>query len=347
MPTVSAADFDAILETKVTDTLPGFGAATKVLKSNYQELVSHGNLRSYSMMDTLHACPRKYQIKKLRAATGNDNRINSPTFAFGHAVGAGVAVYDETRNLRDALWAAFLAWDIDLMDEERKTPKSNGKSFWEACWALYAYEAFYHQDTGLADYDMVKIEGTICVDFEDGHYYVGHIDELLRNRVTGRLLVKENKTTGLVNVDPVQYQNSDQGLSYSIVVDMLGGTEYEVLYTVYSASSQSWMQFPFVKNSLQKAEWLQDQLLVSQQIDGYATINFFPKRGRSCFNYMRRCEEYETCGLNPDTVFQQQFADLPRIASRADIEQIEQIDFFTTLTEIVERQKGKLNDTSI
>lgn len=336
--------FDSILETKVTDVTPGHGAAVKVSKTGYNLLVQHANLMTYSTSEILYSCPRKYAIKKLQANLGTADRLNSPTFAFGHAVGAGVAVYDQTQDLREAIWAAFLAWDIDLLDEERKTERSNGKSFHEAVWALYVYRTFYEEETDLANYETVKIEGTIAVDFEDGHFYSGHIDEVLRHKITGSYLVKENKTTGMKNVDPVMYSNSNQALSYAVVVDMLGGSEYRVMYTVYSSAEQRWMQFDFIKHGFKKAEWVQDQLLTHQQLDHYTELKFFPKRGASCFNFMRRCEYYESCDISMKTAFGKEFSELPKITSLADINEIEAIDFPTTLSEIVQRQKEKLHE---
>lgn len=339
-----SALFDSILEGKVTEVTPGHGAAVKVAKNGYNQLVQHGNLMTYSTSEILHSCPRKYAIKKMQANLGTADRLNSPTFAFGHAVGAGVAIYDQTQDLREAIWAAFLAWDIDLLDEERRTERSNGKSFHEAVWALYVYRTFYEEDTDLADYETVRIEGTIGIDFEDGHFYSGHIDEVLRHKFTGKYRVKENKTTGMKNVDPALYSNSNQALSYAVVVDMLGGSDYEVQYTVYSSAEQRWMQFFFVKQGFKKAEWIQDMLLTHQAIDHYTELKFFPKRGASCFNFMRRCEFYETCDIGMKTAFGKDFADLPRITSLADIHAVEPIDFPTTLTEIVNRQKEKLHE---
>ena len=336
--------FESLLAGRVTEAVPGHGAASKVAKTGYNDLVRHSNLLTYSTAEVFYTCPRKYSLKKLQANAGTADRINSPTFAFGHAVGAGVAVYDQTQDLRQAIWAAFLAWDIDLDAEERKATRKNGKSFWEAVWALYAYRNFYEEETNLREYNVVKIEGTIGIDFEDGHFYSGHIDEVLQHRDSGRFLVKENKTTGFANVDPALYSNSDQALSYAIVIDMLGGAEYEVLYTVYSSTDQRWLQFSFVKQAFKKAEWIQDKLLTNQQIDHYAELKFFPKRGGSCFEYMRRCEYYETCDMHTSTVFGTEFVDLPRITSLADIHAIEQIDFPTTLTEIVARQKESLHE---
>jgi hypothetical protein len=336
--------FDELLDSSLKEIVPGGVAAIKPFSEIYQQIVSFGNLSSYSMDSVFNACPRKYQIKKLQAAAGTTQRMNSPTFAFGHAVGAGVATYDETQNLRDAIWSAFLAWDIDLLDvETNKAGKLTGKSFHEAVWALYNYQTFYKEETSLADYDMVKAEAVLAVDFEDGHYYVGHIDELLQHRHTGHYLVKENKTTGMTAVDPCLYSNSDQALSYSIVVDMLGATSYDVLYTIYSSSRQEWVQFSFVKSANSKAEWLQDQLFLHQQRDDYATANFFPKRGASCFSYMRRCELYESCDFTAKTVFGKEFSELPRIQSIEQLGDIENVDYATTMSAIVARQQSKLS----
>lgn len=319
----------------------GIGSAQ--VKAEHHVMQAFGNVRSYSTTQTFHACPRKYAINKMRAAVGDTVRISSPTFAFGHAVGAGVAEYDRTGSLDAAMLAAFFAWDIDLLAGEHKPGKRAGKSFHEAIWALYMYERFVEEETDLRDYEVVGVESTIAIDFGDGHYYTGHIDELLRNKHTGSYRVKENKTTGLTFIDPALYSNSDQALGYSVVVDSLGGNEYEVMYTIYSASEQRWLSYSFIKSTLKKAEWLNDQLLINQQIDHYTELDFFPKRGGSCFDYMRRCEHYEACDVNMRDMFGSSIADLAKINDLQDLEAIEHIDFPTNLKQLVSSQQKGLS----
>lgn len=345
-----------ILDQLLAGSPTGAAAATKVLKDGYSKLVAHGNLSSYSMQSVFHACPRKYQIKKLQAATGTSERLQSVTFSFGHAVGAGVAVYDsaigrgldQLAALNEAIWAAFLAWDIDLLEIETKgtyadgSGKPTGKSFAAAIWALEKYAVFVDEETNLRDYETVNIEANIAVDFEDGHWYSGHIDELLRHKETGSYLVKENKTTGLRAVHPALYSNSDQALSYAVVIDMLGGSEFEVLYTIYSSSAQEWIQHRFVKSSLKKASWLQDQLLMHQQLDGYAELDFFPMRGASCYDFMRPCEYYGKCDLEQSSVFGIRYDALEKVTTVDQLHAIEPVDYFTTLSAIVARQQAKL-----
>lgn len=337
-----SASFDELMDASVTGITPGTGASVSAFQDVYNQLGAHGNLRTFSTSENFHRCPRKYALSKMQAASGDNPRLNTTTFAFGHSVGAGVAKYDQTQDLREAIWAAFLAWDMDLFSDERKQGRKNGKSFHEAIWALYVYKTFVEEETDLADYEVVGAEQTVAIDFGDGHFFSGHIDELLRNKFTGAYRVKENKTTGLSNIDPALYSNSDQGLGYSVVIDSFGAADYEVMYTIYSSTEQRWATFSFVKQTYKKAEWIQDQLLINQQIDHYSELKFFPKRGGACFSYMRRCEYYETCDTSFKSLFASEFSDLPKIGNLQDISDIEFVDYPTSLQQLVDRQKESL-----
>lgn len=331
-----------VLDSNLGDTTR---SAYAVRKDNYQQLVAFGNVTSYSMQSVLRQCARKFQLLKLQADC-NDREEREPNcdFAFGHAVGAGVAVFDATGDLDKAMWAAFLAWNIDLLEEapRKENRPAPNKSFHHALWALQTYKTFREESTDLPEYDVVKTEATIVVDFEDGHYYTGHIDELLRHRETGKFKVKENKTTVYSTVDPAQYANSDQALSYSVVVDAAGDSEYDVLYTIYSSTEQRWIQFEFTKTPLAKAEWLQGQLFIHSEIDTYKEHNFFPKNGASCISFGRRCEFYESCDFNSKRVFGKTFVDLKRIESVEELAEIEGADYVVKWSDLVKNQQSKL-----
>jgi hypothetical protein len=321
--------------------------AAAVKKDDYKKLVAFGNVTSYSMQSTLKACARKFQLMKMEAdCNGPKVYEDNPDFAFGHAVGAGVATYDETQDLQKSLWACFLAWNIDLFAEKEKKfgpgSRSPNKSFHHAMWAIMCYETFYHEETDLAEYNVVKNESTVAVDFEDGNFYVGHIDTLLRNRNSGKFKVKENKTTVFATVDPALYSNSEQALSYALVVDSLGASEYDVLYTVYSTTEQRWMQFEFTKSPRAKAEWIQSQFFTNSNIELYSEHNFFPKNGASCISFGRRCEYYESCDFNSSNVFGKNFSGLPRAESFATLETVEPYDFKFKVSEILTQQKSNL-----
>jgi hypothetical protein len=323
----------------------GSSTANLVRKDDYSRLVAFRNVTSFSMEATLHACPRKFQLLKL-GADCNDavEREGNPDFAFGHAVGAGVATFDRTHDLNSAIWSAFLAWNLDLFaSKERKDNRPDPKkSFHHAVWALYLYKEFYFSESDLAEYEVVREEATIAVDFENGYFYVGHIDELLKHRDTGYFKVKENKTTVYGTVDPALYSNSDQGLSYSLVIDSVGASEYSVVYCIYSATEQRWMTMEFTKTALQKVEWLQDHAMIYSTIDMYSDADFFPKRGANCISFGRRCEYYETCDFDTKQVFGKRFGELESAESFASLEAIKPFDFKFKWSEILATQKGNL-----
>lgn len=331
------------------DTASTLAAAAAVAKLNYDRLHSFRNVTSYSTQQVLFQCPRKFQWMKMRAAhraehgalDGDPESRGSVTFAFGHAVGAGVAVYDKTKNLDAAIFAAFLAWDVDLLAE---IPRVSGRphkkeSFAYAVWALEQYPRFYEEDTDINEYEVVKLEASVAVDLENGYFYTGHVDELLRHRETGKLRVKENKTSGFAAIDPALYSNSEQALSYSVVVGAHGVQEYDVLYTIYSKPNETWLAMPFVKTKLARVEWMQSQGMTSSELDMYSEHNFFPMRGGSCLAFNRRCELYEECNLSPELALSRKFSELPVCRSFEDIEAVEYIDYRVTWSQLVSSLK--------
>ena len=327
---------------------PAMGAAAAVGKDKYKQLQAFQNVTSYSMQQTLHECPRKFQLSKLQADLDVDREVERESnvdFAFGHAVGAGVAIYDQTKDIKQAIFAAFLSWNIDLfadsLDSGRKDKKKN---FSYAVWALYVYAEFLENGDGveLDEYEVVKLEANIGIDFENGQFYVGHVDELLKSKLTGRYKVKENKTTGYSSVDPALYENSDQALSYALVIDAVGAAEYDVVYTIYSCPEQQWLLYQFTKGPLSKAEWLQSQLFTSSEIAAYTEHNFFPTRGENCITYNRRCNHFGECGWNPIQVYGKNFSGLRLCKSLDDLDEIETLDYRFKYSEIVARQKDML-----
>jgi PD-(D/E)XK nuclease superfamily len=337
-------------------------AAAGVRKANYFQLVAFQNVSSYSTQSLLHDCPRKFQLTKMRADAKvvleeEDDETatpGNPDFAFGHAVGAGVAVFDESGDMDRALLACFLSWDIDLLYDPVEHAKRTGKKlklngFYHALWAILCYQRFVEEETDLSEYEFIQAEATIAVDFENGHYYSGHIDELLRHKRTGAIRVKENKTDGAISIDPAKYSNSDQALSYSVVVSVHGATEYEVFYTIYCKPEKRWVQMSFVKSPLSALEWLQGQAMLTSQIDMYADANFFPKNGHSCFKYSYRCPFYEDCDVSSARMFGKRFSELATVRSFEDLDLIEKVDYRVTWSEIVETQKrlaGKQRSSS-
>jgi hypothetical protein len=269
-------------------------------KGNYQRLQSYRNVTSFSMLTELHRCPRRFQLIKARAATGGA-RVENLDFAFGHSVGAGIQAA-LLGGEEAGIFSAFLAWDVryDAVLSKKNHPV---KSSWQATLAVMKFAEFRNEH--LYDWEVwttpdgkPAIELSIEVDFENGYKHYCHIDAILINRVSGKLAVLENKTDGWSSIDEAKYANSSQALGYAAVVDMLADrTSFEVFYCIYGTTAQEWELLPFHKTTSLKAEWIADTQLDHSTIETYHKLQFYPKRGESCFDFGRRCEFFGICNL--------------------------------------------------
>lgn len=331
---MTTANFDALLDTISLD--PSWRKlAAQTTDKDYRRIVAFDNVTSYSQLLDLHACPRYFQLAKAEAKQPKleEEGQSNLDFAFGHSVGAGIQTLFATRDLDAGLFAAFISWKADYFADNGK-----GKSL---AHAQLAVEMFHSMDL-YGDYElMVLPDGTpgvelaFAIDMQNGHYHYGHIDLVLRNRLTGKIAVTELKTTGFKMVDEAMYANSSQALGYGVVVDAIapGETEYEVIYHVYSCSEKEWHTLPFGKSLTDKASWLQDILLDHANMATYRKLNFFPKRGENCINkYRRRCKYFGICDLTSH-------AESYTMLSPG--ESAENVNFKFTLSELIERQKEK------
>lgn len=320
------------------------GATGDSAPASYQEPGYEGTIDyrirqlSYSSILSLHACPRKFQLYKLRASSAEGIapiKSTSVTFAYGHAIGTGIQRVLEGWSEDQILWEAFQNWDVGLFDYEEKSKKS----FWEA---ILAIQQFRHIRTSgiLKDYDVVYYQGkpanelSFCINFPDGFRYRGFVDSVLRHRDTGKVLVLECKTTGLKVLNPAMYKNSAQAIGYSIVLDVIFPeiSSYDVLYFVYQSQSREFSPIPFTKTYLQRALWIRELLLDIEQIKSYEQAEVYPMHGESCYNYYRECEYLNTCTLNT------KYLTKPMNASGVDKTEYE---INVDLLQVLEAQLGK------
>ena len=263
---------------------------------------------SYSSLLTLHACPRKYELSKLARDKASDSR--SVTFAFGHAVGAGIQSYLLDQDLDKAILAAFLAYDYDLLDEGWASEQRAKKSFATAVLAIQKFEQVYklsdlHQYEVAVINDQPAIELSFSIQLLDGFIYRGYVDAVLRHRYSGELLVLELKTTSGTAVNEASYKNSAQALGYSIVLDSLASEQqsFDVRYLVYKTNQQEYEPMNFTKFFDQKVNWIRTVINDCELISKYESNQFFPSYGESCYNYFRPCEFYGTCTLSSSALY--------------------------------------------
>ena len=257
---------------------------------------------SYSSLLTLHECPRKFQLSRLKASDRADISIKSQiTFAYGHAVGTGVQELISGLPLEDVIWNLFLSWPLDISLEDEKSDKS----IWTAIFALQRFVSI----TGagfLQDYELVYYEGkpacelSFAIVFPDGFRYRGFVDAVLRHKQTGKILVLELKTTGMATLKPSTYKNSAQAVGYSVILDVIfpGLSSYSVLYLVYQTKAKEFTPLEFPKSFLQRALWIRELLLDIETIKMYEEAEVYPMRGESCMSFGADCVFLNTCTLD-------------------------------------------------
>ena len=262
---------------------------------------------SHSSSLTLHACPRKYQLYKLRAKKATIEESASVTFAFGHVIGEGIQQVFRGVPYRRILFDMFRMWNVPLNARAEK----HKKSFSEAVFAVRKFAAL--RTAGfLNEYELVYIpnpetgndepacELGFAVSIFDGFQYRGFVDAVLRNKLTGEIIILECKTTWHRESNPAKFKNSGQALGYSVVLDSLfpGLSSYSVLYLVYSSTTLEFTTLPFPKSFESRAEWIRTLVFDTEDIIRYEEAGIYPRRGESCFDFGQPCEYIETCGMS-------------------------------------------------
>lgn len=256
---------------------------------------------SFSSLNTLHECPRKFQLNRLNAAKTEEREEDSITFNYGHLVGTGIQLVMEGYTEDQIIISLFLDWKLDLFARNAKQLKS----FWEAIYAVQKFIVM--RECGfLDDYELVywngkpAVELSFKIEFPDGFKFRGFVDVVLKHKVTGEVMVLENKTTSYTTVVEAQYKNSAQAVGYSVVLDVIFPdiNSYTVLYLIYKTKDREFIPMPFTKLYLQRALWIKELLLDIETIKLYEEAQVYPMRGESCYNYYKECEYINTCTLS-------------------------------------------------
>lgn len=261
---------------------------------------------SYSAGNTLHGCPRKFQLERLRT------KIVAPvdwkrtlTFQFGHTVGDGIADIMQNLPRNEVIIRAFQGWKLDLFEENEKQKKS----FIRALYALYKFYALREQGH-WEDYELVFFNGKPAIElsfkivFPDGYTQRGYVDLVLRNKETGEYVIIEIKTSSGTYINPASYKNSAQAIGYSVVLDTIapGISSYSVDYMVWMSRLDRWEQFSFPKSYSQRAFWIRDRIYdnetIQRLIDTEGSYGNWPMQGEHCNAFNSICEYMDSCQLS-------------------------------------------------
>lgn len=265
---------------------------------------------SYSSILTFHKCPRKFYLE--RHQTSRDEK--SIHLAYGSSMGVGMQEVMKNSSYETVIFAAFLAWDLDLEEEDVK----GKKSFWDAIHAINQFASEFWPSMQRSGWQLLHLNDKATDEFgfkinlPDGFYLLGYLDGILFNKNNNEVRVLETKTTKYTNVHEALYSNSWQGIGYSIVLDELVASgklesfsSLEVLYLVLKSTAKEFELFPFKKPPSVKAGWLYNMHREVQAIKACEDEDYWPKYGESCWDYasFKPCQFYGVCDMHPKHLF--------------------------------------------
>lgn len=256
---------------------------------------------SYSTRGLLKQCDRKFQLTRLLNILSE--KEERAVFSRGHAFGKGVQVYLVTQDMDKALFHAWLDYWPVVEDEPKVTER-------RTLHALMCAQPIL--DKILEDYEVVSFKGLPAVELgyklivDETFYEAGFIDLVLRNKHTGLYVVLEIKYTGTKSphIDAM-FQNSAQGIGYSIVLDRIVTeplAEYGVLYFICQDKDEKprYMDFhvkEYKKSLRERLNWFIALGMDVERIKTMRTLKVFPMNGAACLSFMRPCTFFGSCQL--------------------------------------------------
>jgi len=215
---------------------------------------------------------------------------------------------------KEVVWLEiFLRWGMDLASDDVGTERKK-KTLWHAYHALDVFSG-RHLDDLLTEFDVATFNGKPAIELGfrinigNDFYYRGYVDVVLINKKTRELVVLEIKTTASKFVSAAKFQNSGQGLGYSLVCDYIAqqhpdvqGSHYKIFYLVFKTPVAEYEPFRFPKSHSARAMWIKQLLQECEHINGYDSDQLWPMYGESCTSWNRDCEFLGVCNLSDDMV---------------------------------------------
>lgn len=312
---------------------------------------------SYSRLETMHSCPRKHELANV---LGLSPRVDSVTFSYGHAVAAGIQSYLQHFNIKLAVAECCKFYTFDWLDAGSTSEQRGKKSIAYAVQAVHNFvlaleSTLPNELEQLREYELAYLGDRPAVELQfqivAGEYtYEGHVDLILQHKVSKQYRILELKTTSFTSPHPAQYANSNQALSYSIVLDAIVGhgvANYEVTYLVYSSSKQEWLTFNFPKSATMRLDWLnnlQRDIAVLDMYREHAEQGIpYPTNGSSCYNFFRPCEFFSFCQMDNSS--------LERIFGNKEAQfrqaEAKEIHFTFTFAEVMQAQIARADSSNL
>jgi len=253
---------------------------------------------SYSKLSTFYECPRKFQLKELKA-----KGVYPPTIhtAFGHALAGGIQKLWETFCIETSTLELIRLWDYSSVVDIWEKDKTKSLFHCITTLQLYYSTQFYieREEWQLAPNG---VELLIFLQLNKHFNYQGHIDLILENRFTGAFRIVEIKTSKYAQTAPV-WQNSLQTKGYHSLLSAVKPNTHNVISYICIQTGKlndyennfGITQFHFDQSCTQcdfPLHIMQDVATIQM----YLEDNYFPTRGSSCVDkWGNACQFFGSC----------------------------------------------------
>ena len=295
---------------------------------------------SYSLLTNFHECERKFEINQLLVSHVPVPVEERSYFQRGTAYGAGVQAYLLTGDMDFSLLVCWLAYEPEVEDLHRVPTISVARTINNLLLSKDKLDAIRQRYTVAFFNGKPAVELAFKLHIVEPWYYIGHVDLVLFDTILGIYVVLEIKTTvyKMADLRPL-YQNSGQGLGYSIVIDQIVGkdqNQYGVLYLVCRDKNNSDFipdieVFSFNKTIIDRLRWFYTLQMDVDRMNTMSKLGVFPLRGHSCTKFGKTCSHFGFCTLTA--------GDSPR-----SIEQDNRVyDFEFHLNNVISDHLGRLD----
>lgn len=251
--------------------------------------------------DKLLACPREYQLSKLKNTGYESDYGQSGHTMYGHCFGAGAEVLLQGGSVDEALWVAFTGWDhkLEVAPKYLQVLMTSLIKLKEE----FPFEEYSPLRLGNGKLAM-EVGGKLWLDAKgEEDYYVLFTDAIVLHIPTGRPVVVEIKHTKQAGDIAPLYVNSPQAVLYSLMLPYLFPQykehAWETLYLVNQITNV-WdpkiIALNIQRRYDERLSALMGVMLHYERVKRMQELNFFPKAlDNQCLKFGRVCRFFGQC----------------------------------------------------
>lgn len=266
---------------------------------------------SHSSIELLRSCPRKFWARKISNAMGVEG--DSYAADAGNAIHRAVEAYVSSGSADNGTAALMSNWPFHF---------DNGTGARTIENAYFVYNKFVNSDFNMK-YEIahINVNGTLRpavevpfkINFPDVYLdneqtipisYIGYIDAIKRDTVTGRIVTIDYKTTAKRRTDfTASFVNSTQALPYGFVIERAVDAPieagFEVIYLVmYLDTKNPRIQpVPSLKAFSDVQEWVTDMFFTIRQLQTQYAMRHWSRNGNACDTF-NKCQFFDGCGFD-------------------------------------------------